>query len=158
MTALRPPTPNFREARAEEAPELALFQIALARESEGVGLDPDACARGVRAVFDDPAKGRWYVATIGRELAGSLLVTPEWSDWFDGTIWWVQSVYVRPEFRGRKVFSGLFGFVKALAQIEPSVRGLRLYVDKRNVEAKMVYAALGMNDGHYDLFEWMKPS
>ena len=115
-----------------------------------------ACARGVRAVFDDSAKGRWYVATVGHDLAGSLLVTPEWSDWFDGTIWWIQSVYVLPVHRGRRLYSGLYGFVKALASIEPSVRGLRLYVDKRNEKAQKVYAALGMNGEHYALFEWMK--
>ena len=153
MTA---PTTNFREARAEEAPELARFQIALAQETEGLALDPDACARGVRAVFDDPAKGRWYVSTVGHELAGSLLITPEWSDWFDGTIWWIQRVYVLPVHRGRRLYSGLYGFVKALAAIEPSVRGLRLYVDKRNTKAQKVYEALGMNGEHYALYEWMK--
>ena len=150
------PAPNFREARVEEAPELARFQLALAKESEGLALDPAACARGVRAVFDDPAKGRWYVATLGHDMAASLLVTPEWSDWFDGTIWWVQSVYVVPVHRGRRLYSGLYGFVKALAELEPSVRGLRLYVDKRNDKAKKVYEALGMNGEHYALYEWMK--
>ncbi len=150
--------PSFREARAEEAPALAAFQQALALETEALGLDPAACARGVRAVFDDPSKGRWYVASVGRELAASLLITPEWSDWFDGTIWWVQSVYVLPAHRGRGLYSGLYGFVKALATLDPSVRGLRLYVDKRNQKAKKVYAALGMNGEHYELYEWMKPS
>ncbi len=110
----------------------------------------------MRAVFDDPAKGRWYVATLGHDMAASLLVTPEWSDWFDGTIWWVQSVYVVPVHRGRRLYSGLYGFVKALAELEPSVRGLRLYVDKRNDKAKKVYEALGMNGEHYALYEWMK--
>jgi len=150
------PVRNFREARPEEAPALARFQIALALETEGLKLDPEACGRGVRAVFDDPAKGRWYVATAGRDLAGSLLVTPEWSDWFDGSIWWIQSVYVVPAHRGRGLYSGLYGFVKALASIEPGVRGLRLYVDKRNANAQKVYEALGMNGEHYAMYEWMK--
>ncbi len=59
--------PNYREARAEEAPALAAFQLALAQETERLTLDADAVARGVRAVFDDPSKGRWYVATAGRD-------------------------------------------------------------------------------------------
>lgn len=149
--------PNFREARVEEAPEIAAFQVALARETEGLALDAEACGRGVRAVFDDPAKGRYFVATVGRRLAASLLVTSEWSDWRDGTVWWIQSVYVTPEDRGQKVFAGLYGFVKALATLEPAVRGLRLYVDKKNLAAKKVYAALGMSAEHYELYEWMKP-
>jgi GNAT superfamily N-acetyltransferase len=150
--------PVYREARAGEAPELARFQVALARESEGLTLDPDACARGVKAVFDDPAKGRWYVAEFGRTIVASLLITPEWSDWFDGSFWWVQSVYVVPGQRGRGLYSGLYEFVKALAVLDPSVRGLRLYVDKRNASAKAVYAKRGMTDAHYDLYEWMKPA
>lgn len=157
MTDERAAKPNFREARPEEAPALAAFQLALALETEGLTLDAQACGRGVRAVFDDRAKGRWYVATVGREVAASLLITPEWSDWYDGSIWWVQSVYVLPAHRGRRLYAGLYDFVKALATLEPSVRGLRLYVDKTNVKAQKVYAALGMSDEHYALYEWMKP-
>lgn len=147
---------NFREAAAEEAGAIAHFQIAIALETEGLALDPAICLRGVRAVVDDPAKGRYYVATLDGGVAAALLVTTEWSDWRAGNIWWIQSVYVVPEHRGRRLFSGLFAFVRALASREPSVHGLRLYVDKRNTAAKQVYAALGMSDGHYDLFEWMK--
>jgi GNAT superfamily N-acetyltransferase len=158
VTNGKPRTPNFREASAGEAPALAAFQIALALETEGLKLDPQTVGRGVRAVFDDRAKGRWYLATVGREIAASMLVTPEWSDWHDGTIWWIQSVYVLPERRCRGLYSGLYEFVKALATLEPSVRGLRLYVDKTNIRAQNVYAALGMNGGHYALYEWMKPS
>jgi GNAT superfamily N-acetyltransferase len=148
--------PEFREARVEEALEIARFQVAMALETEAMTLDAGACGRGVRAVFDDPVKGRYFVASFGGKIAAVLLVTPEWSDWRAGTIWWIQSVYVLPDYRGRKLFSGLYGFVKALAAREPSVRGLRLYVDKRNLAAKKVYAALGMTDGHYEMFEWMK--
>lgn len=147
---------DFRQALAGEAPLLAAFQIAMARETEGLELDPEVCRRGVRAVFEDPAKGRYYVATLDGVVAAALLVTTEWSDWRAGTIWWIQSVYVLPEYRGRKLFSGLYSFVRARAEREPSVRGLRLYVEKKNLAAKKVYAALGMSDGHYDLFEWMK--
>jgi GNAT superfamily N-acetyltransferase len=157
MKGERPNRANFREARPEEAPALAGFQLALALETEGVVLDAEVCGRGVRAVFDDPSKGRWFVATVGREVAASLLVTPEWSDWFDGSIWWIQSVFVLPAHRGRGLYSGLYDFVKALATLEPSVRGLRLYVDKTNHKAQKVYAALGMSDEHYALYEWMKP-
>jgi ribosomal protein S18 acetylase RimI-like enzyme len=157
MKGDRLPQANFREALPEEAPALAGFQLALALETEGVELDAEACGRGVRAVFDDPSKGRWFVATVGRVVAASLLVTPEWSDWYDGSIWWIQSVYVLPQHRGRGLYSGLYDFVKALATLEPSVRGLRLYVDKTNRKAQKVYAALGMSDEHYALYEWMKP-
>ena len=41
---------------------------------------------------------------------------------------------------------------------EPSIRGIRLYVDERNRTAQEVYTRLGMNGEHYRVFEWMKGS
>lgn len=149
--------PDFREARAAEAGTIAEFQVAMAKETEDLALDPETCREGVRAVFDDPAKGRYYVAAVEGRVAGTLLITYEWSDWRNGTVWWIQSVYVAPEHRGRKLYSGLYGFVRTLAASDPSVRGIRLYVDKQNRTAQKAYAALGMSDEHYHLFEWMKP-
>jgi hypothetical protein len=39
---------------------------------------------------------------------------------------------------------------------DDSLRGIRLYVDRRNVRAQEVYTRLGMNGEHYQVFEWMK--
>ena len=147
---------SYREAQVEDAATIAEFQVAMAKETESLALDPEICRKGVRAVFDDPAKGRYFVATAGGRVAASLLITYEWSDWRNGTVWWIQSVYVLPEHRGRKLFSGFYAFVKARAVSEPAVNGLRLYVEKTNRSAQKVYAALGMSAEHYDLFEWMK--
>jgi GNAT superfamily N-acetyltransferase len=128
----------------------------MAKETEDLALDGETCRKGVLAVFDDAAKGRYFVAEAGGRTVASLLVTSEWSDWRNGTVWWIQSVYVVPELRGRKVYSGLYAHVKGLAQSDPAVRGLRLYVEKKNLSAQKVYAALGMSAEHYDLYEWMK--
>jgi RimJ/RimL family protein N-acetyltransferase len=46
--------------------------------------------------------------------------------------------------------------VQELANADEDVRGIRLYVDKRNTRAQQVYARLGMNGEHYQVFEWMK--
>jgi predicted GNAT family acetyltransferase len=69
-------------------------------------------------------------------------------------VWWIQSVYVRPEFRKRGLYAGLYAHVKQTAG--ESVRGIRLYVDKRNKAAQEVYRRLGMDGEHYLVFEWMK--
>jgi GNAT superfamily N-acetyltransferase len=79
--------------------------------------------------------------------------TWEWSDWRNGMLWWLQSVYVRREFRGRSVFRRLFEHVAALAQSDPTVVGLRLYVDQRNAAARRVYARCGLEPAGYDVFE-----
>ena len=145
-----------RPARAADAGAIAAFQLAMALETEGLALDAETCARGVAAVFADPAKGRYFVSEADGRVEACLLLTREWSDWRDGEVWWIQSVYVAPALRRTGAFRGLYAHVKALAEADGGVRGLRLYVDKRNAAAQRTYAALGMTDGHYALFEWMK--
>ena len=128
----------------------------MARETEDVSLDTAVCTRGVHAVFDDPSRGRYFVAEEGWRVVASLLITYEWSDWRDGVVWWIQSVYVRPELRKRGVYAGLYRYVQSKANGDASVRGIRLYVDRRNSVAQKVYTRLGMNGEHYLVFEWMK--
>jgi len=147
---------RFRDAVRADAPAIVEFQIAMARETEDVALDRAILTRGVDAVFDDPSHGRYYVAESGGEVIGSLLITYEWSDWRNGMVWWIQSVYVLPAFRGRGVYAGLYAHIKTIVEPDPSIRGIRLYVDNRNAAAQQVYARLGMEGEHYRVFEWMK--
>ena len=128
----------------------------MARETEDLELDPDVCANGVAAVFADPALGRYFVAVEDGRVVGSLMVTYEWSDWRNGTVWWIQSVFVEPELRGRGIYRRLYENVQRLVSETDRVRGVRLYVDIRNAQAQEVYGRLGMNGDHYRLFECMK--
>jgi GNAT superfamily N-acetyltransferase len=147
---------TYRSARPEDDHSIVEFQIAMAHETEEVTLDPKVCTRGVRAVFADPSLGRYFVAESAGRVVASLMLTYEWSDWRAGMVWWIQSVYVIPELRGRRVYAGLYEHVKALAERDESIRGIRLYVDRRNTRAQQVYTRLGMNGEHYQVFEWMK--
>lgn len=147
---------TYRGAESSDAPVIAGFQIAMALETENIRLDPRVCAAGVSAVFREPSRGRYFVAEISGEIVASLLITYEWSDWREGEIWWIQSVFVRPEFRSRGVFRGLFEHVRELATADRTVRGLRLYVDRRNQKAQDVYRRLGMDGDHYLVYEWIK--
>lgn len=147
---------QYRDAKRGDAPAIVDFQIAMARETEDFALDRATCTRGVAAVFDDPTLGRYFVAESGGRVIASLMITFEWSDWRNGMVWWIQSVYVTPEFRRRRVYAGLYEHVRAFAERDAKIRGIRLYVDKRNAIAQQVYARLGMNGEHYQVFEWMK--
>lgn len=147
---------QFRDATPVDAPRIVEFQLALARETEQLILDTDTLRRGVWAVFHDPALGRYLVAEEDGTVVASLLITTEWSDWRDGTVWWIQSVYVVPGQRGRGIYRGLYAHVRGLAEADERVRGIRLYVDERNRPAQHVYMRLGMNGEHYRVFEWMK--
>jgi len=146
---------RIREATVTDAPPIIEFQQAMARETESIELDEPVVTRGVHAVFDDPTRGRYFVAEAGGEVIASLLVTYEWSDWRNGNVWWIQSVYVRPAFRRRGIYARMYEHVKAIAQSE-SARGIRLYVDRRNTPAQDVYRRCGMDGEHYLVFEWMR--
>src|SRR4051812_37322869 len=123
---------RIREATVTDVRSIVEFQQAMARETESVELDPPVVSRGVQAVFDDPARGRYFVAEAAGEVIASLLITYEWSDWRDGNVWWIQSVYVRPEHRRRGVYARMYDEVRAAATRDTGVRGIRLYVDRRN--------------------------
>lgn len=147
---------NYRSATTTDAETITSFQVAMAHETEELELEREVCRRGVAAVFERPELGRYFVAEEGTRVAGCLMTTYEWSDWRNGMVWWIQSVYVDHEFRRRGVYAGLYNHVKSIVANDPAVRGIRLYVDRRNVIAQQVYTRLGMDGQHYQLFEWMK--
>lgn len=147
---------TFRDARPGDAGAIIDFQLAMARETEELELDRDTCTRGVEAVFADPNRGRYFVAESEGRVVASLMITYEWSDWRNGVVWWIQSVFVIDELRGQGVYAGLYKHVQSLVSADDSIRGIRLYVDRRNSRAQQVYARLGMNGEHYSVFEWMK--
>jgi ribosomal protein S18 acetylase RimI-like enzyme len=152
-------TLEIRAARpgdAEDAGTIVDFQLRMARETEGLELDLETVRRGVGAVFADPGKGAYWIAEAGGRIVGCLLTTFEWSDWRDGTVLWIQSVYVLPEARGRGVYRALYEHLRARVESSPDLKGLRLYVDLRNTAAQRVYERLGMSREHYALYEWLK--
>jgi GNAT superfamily N-acetyltransferase len=129
----------------------------MAWETEKRRLDPQRVSQGVATLLNDPAKGTYFIAEVesgGRHvIAGQLLITYEWSDWRNGTFWWIQSVYVVEEFRGSGIFTTLFNHVQGLAKARADVCGLRLYVDAHNAKARQTYERLGMNKTEYEFFE-----
>jgi RimJ/RimL family protein N-acetyltransferase len=147
---------RVRAARPEDAPLLVDFQLRMARETEELELDRDTLTRGVEAVFADPSRGAYWVAEREDRIVGGLLTTFEWSDWRNGVILWIQSVYVVPEERGYGIYRALYEHLRAKVEADPGLKGIRLYVDKRNAGAQRVYERLGMTREHYDMFEWLK--
>ena len=128
------------------------FQIAMALESEGAVLDPEKVHNGVTAVMEDESKGRYIVARIEGRPVASLMITREWSDWNSSWYWWIQSVYVTPEYRGQGIFRAMYTRVIEIAK-EQNVAQVRLYVDRHNTDAQQVYQKLGMEECHYLMYE-----
>lgn len=146
----------YREATTDDCPRIVDFQIAMAYETEELQLDRQICSEGVMAVLRNSNLGRYFVAEMDNAVVASMLITYEWSDWRNGVVWWIQSVYVAAPARRRGVYAGLYRHVQSLALEDTGIRGIRLYVDRRNAAAQQVYARLGMNGEHYRVFEWMK--
>jgi GNAT superfamily N-acetyltransferase len=150
--AMTPPI-EIRAARPDDIDLLAGFACAMAWETEQKRLEPATVRRGVGAVFEQPTRGRYFVATRAGEVVGTAMLTYEWSDWRDGDWWWLQSVYVVPPARRSGVFRALYAHILHAAGITPRVCGLRLYVEHENAAAQATYAALGMHDAGYRMLE-----
>src|SRR5687767_13935769 len=101
---------SIRLAMISDAPDIVAFNIAIAKETEELDLSRDTVSKGVQRLIENPQYGFYVVAESGGKVIGSLMVTYEWSDWRDGLYWWIQSVYVNPDYRGRGIYKLLHNF------------------------------------------------
>ena len=147
----------IRPARVEEAATLVDFQLRMASETEQLALHRPTVEQGVAELFRNPQRGQYWVALVDGAIAGCMLIQQEWSDWRNGSVLWIHSVYVEPAMRKRGIFTAMYHHLQQQVQSDPNLKGLRLFVDRTNVNAQRRYQALGMSDDHYRLFEWLKP-
>ncbi len=147
---------EIRQGRRKDASNIVDFQIRMAKETEDFALDRPTVEKGVHAVFDDPHKGAYWIAELDNKVVGCLLTVPEWSDWRNGTVLWIHSVYVIPSARRRGIFRMMYENLKTTVEQSADLRGLRLYVERENERAQKTYNAMGMDGNHYKMFEWMR--
>ena len=140
--------PLVRLAEKSDLDVIAENVMAMALESGGIELSAAKVAQAVRTLFRKPELGFYVVAESRGEIVGSMLVTFEWSDWYNGVYWWLQSVYVRSDHRRKGIYRHLYGHVRERALSDPQVVGLNLYVSKENNVARRTYEALGMRASH----------
>lgn len=143
----------IRKAVAEDAETIIQFNINMAKETEEIDLPYEKISSGVKGLFSKPEYGFYIVAEVDNEIAASLMITYEWTDWRNGIFWWVQSVYVKKEFRRKGIYSKMYQWVKEQVQNEKEVFGFRLYVEKENKVAQKTYESLGMKETVYKLYE-----
>jgi len=142
-----------RDATPSDVEIIVDFNCQLASETEDKILDRSLIARGVSGGLARPELCRYFVAEVDGHPAGTTMVTYELTDWRDGVIWWLQSVYVDQEFRRRGVFRALYDHIAGLARSTPEARGLRLYVKEDNARAQQTYQSMGMHSSGYLVFE-----
>ena len=142
----------IKYADPEDADIIAFFNYQMALETESLELDREVVRDGVRNLIKQSDQGFYIVAKSDYALCGSLMITKEWSDWRNGLIWWIQSVYIRPEYRKKGIFRKMYRYVLDLAK-QNKIIGLRLYVEKNNAIAQQTYNALGMQETAYRIYE-----
>ena len=146
-------TINIRDALPTDAGVIADYNNRLAEETEARSLAPDLIGLGVDAFLADSSKGRYWLAIADDDIVGQIGVTCEWSDWRNGMIWWIQSVFVHENHRRKGVYSRLYQHVESLARTDPNVIGIRLYVEKDNERAQATYGKLGMDMTSYQVMQ-----
>jgi GNAT superfamily N-acetyltransferase len=146
---------TIRKASPDDAQAIIDFQQKMAWETEKLTLATDIVTKGVKAVFADQNLGQYWVAENEGQVVASLLITYEWSDWRNANVWWFQSVYVLEEYRRTGVFRKMYTYIKEEAD-NNGVVGLRLYVESKNLKARITYEALGMSSEHYTMYEWLR--
>jgi GNAT superfamily N-acetyltransferase len=144
---------SIRPATTDDLPTLVDFNCRLAEETEHKRLDGETIARGVRRALSQPQLCRYFVAEREGAIVGQAMITLELTDWRDGVLWWFQSVYVAEPHRASGVFRALFEHIAALAQADPEVRGLRLYVEQGNARAQRVYEQMGLQPSGHVVYE-----
>ena len=149
-------TINVRLAQLSDAEDIAIFNQVMAKETESKILLPDIVLAGVNTLLTNPSQGFYIVAEIDSQVVGCLMITKEWSDWRNGVFWWIQSVFVKQEYRRRGIYRRMYQFIKQLANEKDDVCGFRLYVEQNNTIAQETYKELGMTQLPYLMFEESK--
>lgn len=148
---------HVRQAGPQDRELLVEFSAAMARETEERQLNLARLRKGTRALLASAERGFFIVAERHeggrRRPVGQLMVTYEWSDWRNGTFWWVQSVYVDPAWRRRGVYRSMHEYIVTKAKADPTVCGIRLYVEQNNQAAQSVYQRVGLAPSGYWVFE-----
>ncbi|MGM0508882.1 MAG: GNAT family N-acetyltransferase [Fusobacteriota bacterium] len=146
----------IKEAQKEDLEDIVKNNFNMAYETENIKLDKEKLTLGVSKLIDDPQKGRYYVYKEDDQVLGQLMITTEWSDWRNGDIWWIQSVYVKKKYRDQGIFKKLYKKVENIVNNNEKICGLRLYVEKENDLAKKVYEKMGMQKSYYEIYEKIK--
>ncbi len=144
---------TVRQATEADLHHIVDFNIALGLESEDYILDRAVVTEGVKGFISKPSRGRYFMAVIDGVVVGQTANTYEWSDWRNGEIWWIQSVYVLPEYRGMGIFRALFEHIQQLAKNDPECCGFRLYFEQENDIALYTYMRLGFEKTNYRVLE-----
>ena len=138
-----------RRADLGDLGQLVEFTLSEAREAEGISKEPEKVREGIWAALEDESFALyWVVQSEDNEILGNVSVIKEWSNWSAGYFWWIQSMFIKPEYRGRGLLEMLIQTVRESAR-QSNALEVRLYVHKDNARAIKAYKKTGFVDSDY---------
>jgi len=143
----------IRAASPDDITVISGFNCCLAKETENKTLDRATVLNGVRRGFELGDEVQYFVAEDESGVIAQIMLTREWSDWRNGWMIWLQSVYVSPPKRGVGVFRMLFERSIEIARLRCNPVCVRLYVEHDNEIAMTTYRRLGFQDSGYRVME-----
>ena len=142
---------TVRNANINDLEKIVEFIVAEASDAEGIAKAPDKILNGVKTGIENPSIARyWVLENTTEELVGCVSVVKEWSDWNCAFYWWIQSMYIRPGYRGKGLMKELLREVKH-AGIKEDAPELRLYVHRDNKRATRVCQKPGFSKSDCDI-------
>lgn len=143
----------IRSATSDDVAVITEYNCRLALETEDKTLDLGTVEAGVRRGLELGDEVQYFVAEDESGVIGQIMLTREWSDWRNGWMIWLQSVYVASEKRGAGVFRLLFERSVELTRLRCDAVCVRLYVEHENETAMETYRRLGFRDSGYLVME-----
>lgn len=145
---------KVRNAKLDDLDNLAEFVIAEANEAEGIIKSSEIVLNGIKAGLENPDIARyWIIENENGNPFGNVSVVKEWSDWNCAFYWWIQSMFLLPNYRGIGLMEALLKEVKLAAENENAIE-LRLYVHKDNDRAIKAYKKVGFCNSDYNMMIW----
>jgi GNAT superfamily N-acetyltransferase len=130
---------TVRRATLADLDSLIHFAAEEAREAEGIEKTPATLRTGIlSALQNEELALYWVLADAHDRPVGVISALREWSNWNAGFYWWVQSLYIAPDYRGRGCLKLLFDAVRDEARRQGGL-DLRLYVHEANDRARAAY-------------------
>jgi L-amino acid N-acyltransferase YncA len=137
-----------RPATEADLDALVAFTLSEALDAERRTLNPGDVRRGVAAAFATPPKAHYWVAESQDRLVASTSIVTEWSNFRGGDYWWVQSLYIVPEHRGRGLVDTILQHLVTEAT-RAGALDLRLYGYDSNARALRAYQRFGFRQAPY---------
>jgi ribosomal protein S18 acetylase RimI-like enzyme len=142
---------KIRRAEIRDLEKLTLFVQNEAKESEGLNIDPETLRKGVEtALKDENVALYWVLVDKNDESVGNISALREWSNFHAGFYWWIQSMYILPEYRRQGYSLQLLDTVRSEVQAQRGLE-LRLLVHKSNKRAIKAYTKSGFTELPYKI-------